>query len=124
MEMWAYTGGQEIVDGLVDYWIEGIGCLSGPHFPFWWTATSDQVVLLACYDGDTRIFGTEFYKDVANVTNKSYPSFAEDISDVRRTIFDLQGRRVSSPKKGVYIRDGRKVVVKWEEWELAFTSER
>ena len=27
-------------------------------------------------------------------------------------VYDLQGRRVSNPKKGIYIKDGRKVVVK------------
>ena len=27
-------------------------------------------------------------------------------------VYDLQGRRVSNPKKGIYIKDGRKVLVK------------
>ncbi|MBR4131153.1 MAG: hypothetical protein IKU02_09600, partial [Bacteroidaceae bacterium] len=27
-------------------------------------------------------------------------------------IFDLQGRRVSNPQKGIYIKEGRKVLVK------------
>ena len=41
------------------------------------------------------------------------------------TLYDLQGRRLTTqPTKGVYIQNGKKVVIKWEEWELAHISER
>ena len=31
--------------------------------------------------------------------------------DVNHAVFDLQGRRVASPRKGIYIKDGEKTVV-------------
>ena len=62
MDIWAYVEGQEIIDGLVDYWIEGIGCMNGPHYPFWWDATSGPSLLLSCYDGDECIFTVEDLK--------------------------------------------------------------
>ena len=68
MDIWAYVEGQEIIDGLVDYWIEGIGCMNGPHSPFWWDATSGSSLLLSCYDGDECIFTIE---DLKRYTNPS-----------------------------------------------------
>ncbi len=68
MVMWAYVEGQEIIDGLVDYWIEGIGCMNGPHSPFSWDATSGSSLLLSCYDGDECIFTIE---DLKRYTNPS-----------------------------------------------------
>ena len=62
MEMWVHMEGMEIVDGLVDYWIEGIGCMNGPHFPFWWEAIDSPSLLLSCYDGDECIFAIEDLK--------------------------------------------------------------
>ncbi len=68
MDMWVFQEGQEIVDGLVDYWIEGIGCMGGPHSPFWWEANSGSGLLLSCYDGDECIFTIE---DLKRFTNPS-----------------------------------------------------
>ena len=28
------------------------------------------------------------------------------------TVYDLQGRRVQSPKRGLYIKDGKKIIIK------------
>lgn len=111
LEMWNYEEG--IVDGLVDYWIEGIGCMNGPYFPFWWLTTSTESLLLSCYDGDECIFNIEDF--LANfTTNMDSPKIVQHpniISDV--PIYDLLGRRVQSPiKKGFYIQQGRKLVVR------------
>ena len=65
MDMWIADEGQGIYDGLVDYWIEGIGCMNGPHFPFWWGASSGSL-LLSCYDGDECIFTIEDLKQFIN----------------------------------------------------------
>ena len=66
MDMWIYYGGQEVFHGLKDYWIEGIGCMNGPHFPFWWEAPSGSSLLLSCYDGDECIFTIEDLKRFTN----------------------------------------------------------
>ena len=106
MDMWAHMEGMEIVDGLVDYWIEGIGCMNGPHFPFWWEAISSSSLLLSCYDGDECIYSTEDINQIINIqsTITKYPS---------DNLYDLQGRQLRhAPAKGVYIQDGKKWVVK------------
>ena len=65
LDLWIADEGQGIYDGLVDYWIEGIGCMNGPHFPFWWGASSGSL-LLSCYDGDECIFTIEDLKQFNN----------------------------------------------------------
>jgi hypothetical protein len=67
MDMWVFQEGQEIIDGLVDYWIEGIGCMGGPHSPFWWEANSGSGLLLSCYDGDECIFTIEDLKQFTDI---------------------------------------------------------
>ena len=66
MDIWVYLKGEEIINGLVDYWIEGIGCMGGPHSPFWWDATSGSSLLLSCYDGDECIFNVEELNQFTN----------------------------------------------------------
>jgi hypothetical protein len=108
MDMWAYMEGIEVVDGLVDYWIEGIGCMGGPHFPFWWGGSPGSL-LLSCYDGDECIFGAEDLNQITNIQ----PAITENPSNSRQEIYDLQGRKVTMPQRnGLYIRDGKKHVVR------------
>ena len=109
MDMWVYVEGGEIIDGLVDYWIEGIGCMAGPPAsPFWWSA-SNGALLLSCYDGDKCIFSVEDLNQITAIR----PATTNCSSGSHQEIFDLQGRRVSgTPQRGIYIRDGRKYVVR------------
>ena len=109
MDMWAHLEGKEIVDGLVDYWIEGIGCMNGPHFPFWWEAISSSSLLLSCYDGDECIFSIEDINQITNIQSaiKNYSSYN------CHEIFNLQGMKITKPQKnGLYIQNGRKHIVK------------
>ena len=104
MDMLAHLEGMEIVDGLVDYWIEGIGCMNGPHFPFWWEAIGPPSLLLSCYDGDECIFTIEDFNQITSIqsTITKYPS---------DKLYDLQGRQLRhAPAKGVYIQDGKKYI--------------
>ena len=113
LEMWIYSEGQEIIDGLVDYWIEGIGCMNGPHSPFWWTAVSNQVLLLSCNDGDDCVFTAEEFLDVSTlIRNPTIESRPCSIS-YDNLYYDLQGRCLTGkPTKGLYIQNGKKVIVK------------
>jgi hypothetical protein len=52
----------------------------------------------------TMVFADEETTGIADVRSK--------MSDVRGDFFDLQGRRVSQPVKGLYIVNGKKVVIK------------
>ena len=31
--------------------------------------------------------------------------------------YNIQGQHVDNPSKGVFIRNGKKVVIKWAKWE-------
>lgn len=106
MDMWAYMEGKEVIDGLVDYWIEGIGCMDGPHFPFWWEAIGSSSLLLSCYDGDECIFASDDLNQIVNIQTV-IKKFSSD------KLYDLQGRQLRhAPVKGVYIQDGKMRVVK------------
>ena len=105
--MWAYQEGVEIVNGLVDIWIEGLGCMSGPFFTFQWTATGSSSLLLDCYQNNSQLV----------ITEKSTMDYNPMVLSVDQTtkfaLFDLQGRRLTDkPASGVYIENGKKVVVK------------
>ena len=48
--------------------------------------------------------GKEFASDIEYVR--------EDNNSQSKDIFDLQGRKVSSPARGIYIKNGKKYVVR------------
>ena len=50
------------------------------------------------------VFGDDNMTGIADVRSK--------MEDVRGDIFDLQGRKVAQPTKGLYIQNGRKVILK------------
>ena len=50
------------------------------------------------------VFGDDNMTGIADVRSK--------MEDVRSNIFDLQGRKVAQPQKGLYIVNGKKVVIK------------
>ena len=109
MDMWIHEVVYEVVQGLVDYWIEGVGCMNGPHNPFWWDAIGNQALLISCYDGDECIFSQECLAQITGIRS----AVANKPSDSSKGIYDLQGRRLlSAPAKGLYIQNGRKYLVR------------
>lgn len=113
LEMWAYEEGEEIIDGLVDYWIEGVGCMNGPHFPFWWTATSNQSFILSCYDGDKCIYSDQDFNGIVTAIIDTFDAVHRRSGSPDESIYDLQGRRLSAkPQKGVYLQNGKKKLMK------------
>ncbi len=96
-----------------DIWIEGVGSVTfGIENVVLGESVGGFSQLVKCYVGDEVLYEHEF--------DKRTPSFITlDIStdyaptQERRAFFDLQGRRVEGqPRRGLYIRDGRKTVVK------------
>ena len=105
--MWAYQEGVEIVNGLVDIWIEGLGCMSGPFFTFQWTATGNSSLLLDCYQNKKQLVITE-----NSTTNLNSVILSTD-QITKSALYDLQGRRIMGKlEKGVYIQNGTKYVMK------------
>jgi hypothetical protein len=91
-------------------WIEGIGSPSGPLMAYDWHNSGTQT----CSINGEIIFSSEDFdmpawkEDTTGLEEWSFKTF-EDVNST----YDLQGRRLTgAPRKGVYIRDGRKVVVK------------
>ena len=59
--------------------------------------------------------GTIKDRFIIHLGNMTGISTAESISNVQQSmlnVYDLQGRRVSMPQKGIYVKDHKKVVVK------------
>jgi len=91
--------------GRTCHWTEGIGSDSGLLDPLPWDANGK--LQLVVRDSETTIYKQP--KETSTVETVHVP-----LADWKpETTYDLQGRRLTgAPRKGVYIRDGRKVVVK------------
>ena len=89
-----------------DVWIEGVGSVTtGIYGSYSVGFHGCQTTLMKCIDGNDLLFQSEDVSTSIYTVESSKPS--------KGTIFDLQGRRINShPAKGIYIRDGRKVIVK------------
>ncbi|MBO7130257.1 MAG: hypothetical protein J6W05_10870 [Prevotella sp.] len=112
LEMWAYEEGEEIIDGLVDYWIEGVGCMNGPRFPFWWTAIGSQSLLLSCYDGDKCIFTNQDINGIVTAIKDTTEAVHNRSVDSYTPIYNLAGQKVNVSYKGIVIQNGKKKLVK------------
>lgn len=106
-----YAGNNQMdetsTENIVDIWVEGIGCMNGPHFPFWWTMIGNKSLLIDCRQGERVLATTETFT-AELVSTISHPSFKEsNLQGVK----DLQGRVLKkAPQKGIYIRDGKKIL--------------
>ena len=92
-------------------WIEGIGhsdCglrLTAPNEA---RDSLSRYILTSCYDGDRCIYRRKDYQAFTDIKNYS----ASQVS-AACPIADLQGRRLTTPpRRGLYIRDGRKYVAR------------
>jgi hypothetical protein len=103
----------------LDIWVEGIGSVHGPLSPYEYCfIIGNNVRLLDCYqDGQQLIDFDTMASDVPLNVYFSTPVSVRPVSKsssapTHSVIYDQQGRRLmQQPRKGVYIRDGRKVVV-------------
>ena len=90
------------------YWIEGIGGNAGIEHPCMWSLRGYYYEFLSVYDDDECVFrAQDLWNHVSSVT----PMVIKGSQD-SSPVFDLQGRRVANPQKGIYIRNGKKMVVK------------
>lgn len=86
-----------------DVWIEGIGSLKyGIMFPYYFGTAGAIPSLWECRLGETILYTASDYPD--GISSQSLANCHSS------QIFDLQGRRLrEAPKRGVYVRDGKKV---------------
>lgn len=105
-------------DGYVarDYIRESVG---GLHFPFRPTLASNAdeeknlPVLLLCQGADGTVYyeadhNSELWQKLMVAT--SLEGIVKRPENKGKGKYDLQGRRVSKPERGIYIQDGRKVI--------------
>ena len=95
--------------------VEGIGSNNSGIFRYFSEQAIPEsypyMIFLSCYDGDECIFESkDFYADA--ITNNINTVKHTSNNPTKSIFFDLQGRKVQNPTKGVYIKDGKKVVVK------------
>ena len=68
-----------------------------------------EVNIAFCYDRETM----EYWDELKYVLHDYGTGIASPLVETEEgAIFDLQGRRVSNPQKGIYIKEGRKVLIK------------
>ena len=114
---WGFTDarGGRIIQGIgITEWNDG-ECLFGPPNPYYalygWTfGYKDRHYrsMLVHFERNNEVLYDVWPKKEipSGITIKGSQSANHGI------IFDLQGRKVSNPKKGIYIEDGRKVLIK------------
>ncbi|MBR5039167.1 MAG: hypothetical protein IKX65_10670 [Prevotella sp.] len=91
-------------------WVEGVGSGSGPFSP-WLPLLPRNCILLRCFDVDKKIISgvSDFYDQPEPNAISNIPFRQNEIG----IIYDLLGRRQNrQPRQGIYIRGGRKRVVK------------
>lgn len=94
----------------------GLSIQSGEHTYGWYTNPSAwQYILLKGYNWGASIWTfertTEAIDDLTAINTATIPSSADGystITDVPAAIYDLQGRRITQPARGIYIQGGKK----------------
>lgn len=88
----------------VNYWIEGVGGLEGPVWPFYSTRDGAFLTLLSCeVNGEVLYQYGDF--TTTGISHIAYPASS--------TLYDLQGRKIEAkPGKGIYIKDGKLIINK------------
>ena len=87
----------------IDYWVEGIGSLKGGiyrNYPF---GDGVRFSLLDCSYNNQYLYKR---------TETNLEELPCKQSTDATSYYDLMGRKVDSPTRGIYIKDGRKVVIK------------
>ena len=118
---WGYTDGKggRIIQGIgITEWNDG-ECLFGPPNPYsalsmfddyYWDKYPERhyrSMLVYFERNDEVLYDVWPKKEIpSGITIKDAQSANQG------ALFDLQGRKVSNPKKGIYIKEGRKVLIK------------
>ena len=118
-----YSGDEVDYSNDLGYWIDGAGALYNNPFAFEFShllfdepKLGKEMNVLTCMKDGKYVFHPDWmYSPIEPPsTDMTYPMLKEGQSWADgQAIFDLQGRRLESePIKGIYIQNGKKVVVK------------
>lgn len=90
-------------------WVEGIGSGAGPFSP--WLPMPTTGIVIDCKERRDAMF--LFPKDLQDLQEPNAVRSEHSDMNERDVIFNLLGRQLQGkPQRGVYIQDGRKVVIK------------
>ena len=92
-----------------DFWVEGIGSLNMGIYSNQFRAPGLHIKAVNCLYNGHLIYETP---------NSNIEEHVYKPSPVFEPYYDLQGRKVAHPTRGIYIKDGRKVVIKSEELRI------
>lgn len=100
-------------EGIVeDYWVEGIGSarygIEASNLEVEARLPGITEYFISCYENGNCIFTADDFKKPAYTTGIQK---VERTSKQYETIYNLQGVRTDQPKKGVYIQNGKKLIV-------------
>ena len=92
-------------------WIEGVGSPWEPLYPVgYWETAGGSSYLNACYvNGEQLFVGKDIYYGTGISPIQNSKCIIHNGADA---IYDLSGRRVVNPKRGLYIQGGKRVLVK------------
>ncbi len=96
-----------------DIWVEGIGGRKCGIVSFWRVPVPGSYRgsrVLSVYDGDECIFKEEDFRKPAYTTD--IKKVRCELQDESHPIYDLNGVRIDQPKKGIYIQNGKKRIVR------------
>ena len=85
-----------------DIWVEGIGSLKTGIFDYNTLREGEEIELLSC-----TYNGVYLFKKIGADINISCPR----PSMAPTPYYDLMGRKVSNPTRGIYIKDGKKIAI-------------
>ena len=90
-----------VIPGHTDIWVEGIGSLTSgiAHNDFYWSGGVITELQSCSYNGQCIYKKNDTH--IHNVPCKVFTPY-----------YDLQGRPVANPTRGIYIKDGKKVAIK------------
>ena len=100
MYWWKGYEGEDIDITIKDTWVEGIGSLSMGIYDNVFGKYNQTVELQNCMYNGIYLYK----KDDTAINNVS--------SNVSSPYYDLMGRKVENPTRGIYIKDGKKVILK------------
>lgn len=101
MYWWEGYDGEEIDISIKDTWVEGIGSLTMGIYDNIFGKHKRSIELQSC-----SYYGLYIYQK--NGTNVDVP---QHLSAPSTPYYDLQGRPVVNPARGIYIKDGKKIAV-------------
>ncbi|MBQ8865192.1 MAG: hypothetical protein IJ020_03530 [Bacteroidaceae bacterium] len=97
-------------------WIEGVGITTAGNLTTFidgyatWLTGGYWSMISCSINGQVVFDDQDFYVSGEIVTD--IPTPTSSLSTRERNIYDLQGHQITNPRKGIYIKDGKKVIAK------------